>query len=60
LRIELELRLSAPGWGFMNITGPLQAWSFTKTLPVAPDPLVSPAIQLVCHIRCELFEFAVL
>ena len=42
LRLELELRLPGPGWGFMNITGPLQAWSFTKTLPVAPDPLVSP------------------
>jgi len=45
LRLELELRLPAPGWGFMNITGPLQAWSFTKTLPVAPDPLVSPTIE---------------
>ena len=48
LRLELELRLPAPGWGFVNITGPLRAWSFTDVLPVAKDPHVRPHGMIRC------------
>ena len=44
-RLQLEIRLPGPGWGFLNVTGPLLAWSFTEVLPVATDPQVSQQCQ---------------
>lgn len=41
LRLHLEMRLQGPSWGFVNVTGPLLAWSFTDPPPVAKDPQVS-------------------
>ena len=40
LRLHLEMRLPGPAWGFVNVTGPLLAWSFTDPPPVAVDPQV--------------------
>ena len=39
-RLHLEMRLAGPSWGFVNVTGPLLAWSFTDPPPVARDPRV--------------------
>ena len=50
----MELRLPGPGWGFANITGPLQAWSFTETLPVAKDPLV----RALCDFQTAVVQIA--
>ena len=33
-RLHLELRLPRPGVGVLNVTGPLQGWSFTDQLPI--------------------------
>ena len=32
-RLRLGLKLPRPGVGVLNVTGPLQAWSFTDQLP---------------------------
>ena len=34
-RLHLELKLPRPGVGVVNVTGPLQAWSFTDQLPTS-------------------------
>lgn len=40
LRLHLEIQLPGPAWGFVNVTGPLLAWSFTDPPPIARDPRV--------------------
>lgn len=44
-RLHLELRLQSMGWGVLNVTGPLLAWSFTDALPTAPVPHVRPFLH---------------
>lgn len=34
--------MQSMGWGIMNVTGPLLAWSFTAELPTVPVPHVRP------------------
>lgn len=37
-RLHLEMRFPSAAWGVLNVTGPLQGWSYTAQLSPAPIP----------------------
>ena len=42
-RLHLVMRLPKPGWGVLNVTGPVVAWSFAAEVPeVLMPPLHAP------------------
>lgn len=38
-RLHLVMRLPKPGWGVLNVTGPVVAWSFAEEVPEVLMPI---------------------
>jgi hypothetical protein len=45
--LHLQLNLSGPAWGIMNVTGPLTGWSLTPTAPPVSQSQVRPSLKLL-------------
>ena len=47
-RLHLVMRLPKPGWGVLNVTGPVVAWSFAEEVPEVLMPSHTPNFSVYC------------
>lgn len=56
-RLHLVMRLPKPGWGVLNVTGPVVAWSFAEEMPEVRLPVLVPPCALppvpACGCLCK-------